>query len=574
LFSGIINILNNMNRSYHQHQEKVIIIEYNDYKCLLEYRHLEPGFGITIGNSLRRVLLSYLEGFAITSIKIDGITHEFSVVPGILEDITEIVLNFKKIRFKRRINYHINKETVNVTIKKDKKPYPFLAGYLEQFLVGFQVLNKNLILFNKYPDYEVHFTFTIEKGRGYVPAEFNKKKDAPIGTIFIDSIYSPILNVKYHVETYTKSIKYKDNNDKHNNDKHNNDNDINDNDINDNDKNDNDKNDNDKNDNDKNDNDKNDNDKNDNDKNDNDINDKDINDKDINDNDKNDNDINDNDKNDNDINDKDINDKDINDNDKNDNDINDKDINDNDKNDNDINDKDKNDNDKKSSLKSKLKDSMYEKLCMEIITDGSIHPKEAIKAATNILIKYFLLFIDERVINTYDPYFNDLLEDFEYYDDCDDNDQYIQDLIKNDCPLDVSDYEQVDFILDSLLSVNHNENQSKYEEYEDKDNQEYDQYYDDEYAIEEKSDPTEFIRKKKLLSTNISDLGLSIRAKNFLKSANIKKLWQLVIQSEIDLKKMINFGIKTMYDIKKLLKQIKFSLNMDISKYILSTYET
>lgn len=205
MFSGI---LNNMKRSFFYNNQKNIIIEYKDSKCIFVYSPLEPGFGITIGNSLRRVLLSYIEGFAITSIKIDGIRHEFTSWPGIIEDVTEIVLNFKQIRLKKRSNYHYQKETVHVTLNHSTKQYKVTAGDLEKFIVGFKVLNKNIIIFNKYPSSEVKMTFTIEKGRGYVPAEHNKKKEAPIGTIFIDSIYTPIINVKYHVENYIEEKEY------------------------------------------------------------------------------------------------------------------------------------------------------------------------------------------------------------------------------------------------------------------------------------------------------------------------------------------------------------------------------
>lgn len=363
MFSGI---LNNMKRSISTHNEKVIRMESNDSKGFFEYSPLEPGFGITIGNSLRRVLISSLEGFAITSLKIVGITHEFTVVPGIIEDVTEIVLNLKKIRLKKRFNYHIKNETVNVTLKNENKPYQFTAGDLGTFIVGFQVLNKNLVLFNKYPYSEIRMTLTIEKGRGYVAAEYNKIKEAPIGTIFIDSIYTPIINVKYHVVN--------------------------------------------------------------------------------------------------------------------------------------------------SNVKKK---NEYEKLYMEIQTDGSIHPKDALKAASKILLKHFIFLIDDSFIINKNKKMNKINKFYSY-------------------------------------SESYNE-----------------PYYSDEYDnTEDETIEHEILRKKKLLSTNISELGLSIKAKKCLIYANIKKLWQLVIKSEIELKKIINLGRQTLYEIKKFLKKRNLYLNMDLSKYV------
>src|SRR5690554_19948 len=181
-----------------QKPDKVILIDSTDYEGKFEFRPLEPGYGLTVGNALRRVLLSALEGYAITSLKIENVEHEFSTISGVVEDVTEIVLNFKQIRFKRQIE-DIDNETVSVSISgKDK----VTAGDLQKFISGFQVLNPELIICNLDKKVKLNFEFTIEKGRGYVPAEENKKSTAAIGTIFIDSIYTPVKNVKYTIENY------------------------------------------------------------------------------------------------------------------------------------------------------------------------------------------------------------------------------------------------------------------------------------------------------------------------------------------------------------------------------------
>ncbi len=178
--------------------DKVISIESNDINGKFEFRPLEPGFGLTIGNALRRVLLSSLEGFAITSIKIEGVDHEFSVISGVKQDVTEIILNLKKVRFKQQIE-DTQDETVTVSINgKDQ----LTAGDLGKFISGFQVLNPDQVICNMDKKVKLDFSFTIEKGRGYVPAELNKKSSAPIGTISIDSIYTPIKNVSYSIENY------------------------------------------------------------------------------------------------------------------------------------------------------------------------------------------------------------------------------------------------------------------------------------------------------------------------------------------------------------------------------------
>lgn len=177
--------------------DQVIIKSATDYDGIFEFRPLEPGFAITLGNSLRRVLLSSLEGFAITSIKIEGVDHEFSTIKGVIEDVTEIVLNLKKIRFKKKIK-DIKNEVVNVSIKEKEK---IIAGDFGRFISGFQVLNKELVICNKDKLTTFNITFVIERGKGYKPAEENKD-NFPIGTIAIDAIYTPIKNVQYKVENY------------------------------------------------------------------------------------------------------------------------------------------------------------------------------------------------------------------------------------------------------------------------------------------------------------------------------------------------------------------------------------
>lgn len=163
-----------------------------------EFRPLEPGYGLTVGNALRRVLLSSLEGFAFTSVKIEGVEHEFSTIKGVVEDVTEIILNLKQVRFKRQIE-DLEEEKVNISISGQDK---LTAGDLGKFISAFQVLNPDLVICNMDPSVKLELEVAIEKGRGYVPADENKKSNAPLGTIAIDSIYTPIKNVKYSIENY------------------------------------------------------------------------------------------------------------------------------------------------------------------------------------------------------------------------------------------------------------------------------------------------------------------------------------------------------------------------------------
>jgi len=181
-----------------QKPDKVIMIESSDFEGRFEFRPLEPGYGLTVGNALRRVLLSSLEGFAITSVKIEGVDHEFSTIPGIVEDVTEIVLNLKQIRFKRQIE-DIDNELVSISISGQDK---ITAGDFQKFISGFQILNSNQVICNLDKNVQIQMEITIDKGRGYVTSEENKNHGAQLGTIFVDSVFTPIKNVKYHVEDF------------------------------------------------------------------------------------------------------------------------------------------------------------------------------------------------------------------------------------------------------------------------------------------------------------------------------------------------------------------------------------
>tara|TARA_B100001741_G_C16549953_1_gene598762 strand:- start:620 stop:1612 length:993 start_codon:yes stop_codon:yes gene_type:complete len=181
-----------------QRPDKVYMIESTDFQGNFEFRPLEPGYGLTIGNALRRVLLSSLEGFAITSVKIAGVEHEFSSVKGIVEDVTEIILNLKQIRLKQQIEDD-NSEKVQVKFGGKEQ---LTAGDIGKSLTSFQVLNPELVICNMDKSVEIDMELTIEKGRGYIPSEENKKTTSPLGTIFIDSIFTPVKNVKFSVENF------------------------------------------------------------------------------------------------------------------------------------------------------------------------------------------------------------------------------------------------------------------------------------------------------------------------------------------------------------------------------------
>jgi len=181
-----------------QKPDKVIMVEADETRGIFEFRPLEPGFGITIGNALRRILLSSLEGYAITSVKIEGVDQEFSTVKGVIEDVTEILLNLKQIRFKRQIESEIS-EKVNVVIGQQNT---FKAGDINKFLSVFQVLNPDVVVCHMEPNVKLNIELSIDRGRGYIPAEENKMLGSALGKIAIDSIHTPIRNVKFHVENY------------------------------------------------------------------------------------------------------------------------------------------------------------------------------------------------------------------------------------------------------------------------------------------------------------------------------------------------------------------------------------
>ncbi len=181
-----------------QKPDKVIMIDSSEFEGKFEFRPLEPGYGLTVGNALRRVLLSSLEGFAITSVKIENIDHEFSTIPGIVEDVTEIILNIKQIRFKRQIE-DLENEKVKISLGGQDQ---FKAGDIQKFISGFQVLNSDLVICNLEKGVQVNIELTIEKGRGYVTAEENKKIDSELGVISIDSVFTPVKNVKFSIENY------------------------------------------------------------------------------------------------------------------------------------------------------------------------------------------------------------------------------------------------------------------------------------------------------------------------------------------------------------------------------------
>lgn len=181
-----------------QKPDKVILNESSEFEGQFEFRPLEPGFGLTVGNALRRVLLSSLEGYAITSVKIEGVDHEFSTIKGVVEDVTEIILNLKQIRFKQQIE-DVDSENVSISISGQDK---MVAGDFQRFISGFQVLNPEHVICNMDKSVKFDMEITIEKGRGYVPAEENKRSSAAIGTIFVDSVFTPIRNVKYSIENF------------------------------------------------------------------------------------------------------------------------------------------------------------------------------------------------------------------------------------------------------------------------------------------------------------------------------------------------------------------------------------
>ena len=181
-----------------QKPDKVVMLEANDKFGKFEFRPLEPGFGVTIGNALRRILLSSLEGFAINTIKIGGVEHEFSSVPGVKEDVTNIILNLKQVRFKQVVDEFEN-EKVSITVENTTE---FKAGDMGKYLTGFEVLNPDLVICHLDAKASMQIDITINKGRGYVPADENRQYSTDVNVLPIDSIYTPIRNVKYSVESY------------------------------------------------------------------------------------------------------------------------------------------------------------------------------------------------------------------------------------------------------------------------------------------------------------------------------------------------------------------------------------
>lgn len=181
-----------------QKPEKVIMLESSSTFGKFEFRPLEPGFGMTIGNALRRILLSSLEGYAITTVKVAGVDHEFAAIPGVMEGMIDIILNLKKVRFVKTVdNVDSEKVTLNVAGVSE-----LTAGYISNFLSSFKVLNPNMVICRLTPDTKLTIDLTVNKGRGYVPADENQLAEAEFGVLPIDSIHSPIVNVKYSIDNY------------------------------------------------------------------------------------------------------------------------------------------------------------------------------------------------------------------------------------------------------------------------------------------------------------------------------------------------------------------------------------
>ena len=311
-----------------QRPEKVIMLESDQFSGKFEFRPLEPGYGITVGNALRRILLSSLEGFAFTSVKISGVEHEFATIPGVLEDVTNIILNLKQVRLKQIVTVRVKNSEV------------LKAGDLHMGMTAFDVLNPDLVICHMDSSASFDITLTINKGRGYIPAEENRNPNAEVTTIAIDSIFTPIRNVKYSVEPYRVEQR-----------------------------------------------------------------------------------------------------------------------------------------------------TDYEKLVIEVTTDGSIHPKDALREAAKILIYHFMLFSDEKI------------------------------------------------------AIETTENDT---------NEEFDE---------------EVLHMRQLLKTKLTDMDLSVRALNCLKSAEVETLGELVVFNKTDLLKFRNFGKKSLTELEELLQSLNLSFGMDISKY-------
>ena len=320
-----------------QKPDKVIMLEGTDTVGRFEFRPLEPGYGQTIGNALRRILLSSLEGFAITSVKISGVDHEFATIPGVIEGMHDIILNLKQVRFKRMVETE-DSETANIVISGKQE---FTAEDISKGLSSFKVLNPELHICSLGPAVKLEITLTVGKGRGFVPADENRVEDAPIGTIPIDAIYTPIKKVNYTSENWRVEQK-----------------------------------------------------------------------------------------------------------------------------------------------------TDYDKLTLEIVTDGSITPNVALQEAANILIYHFKLFTDDRKLS-----------------------------------------------LESTI-----ESESK--------------------ELDEES-----LHMRHLLLTKLSDMGLSVRAYNCLKAADIDTFADLVSYSRAELMKFRNFGRKSLNEIDLLVEKMKLSFGMDVTKF-------
>ena len=180
-----------------QKPDKIILQKATDFEAQFEFRPLEPGFGVTIGNALRRVLLSSLEGYAIIGMRIEGVDHEFATMKGVTEDVLEIILNLKQVRFKKSVDHEIGQEKITLSIKNKQE---FTAGMIGEATQNFDVMNPDLLICTLDTSAKLDIELTVAKGRGYVPAEDNKVKDAPFGYIPTDSIFTPIKNVKYAIE--------------------------------------------------------------------------------------------------------------------------------------------------------------------------------------------------------------------------------------------------------------------------------------------------------------------------------------------------------------------------------------
>ena len=177
--------------------DKIVLQKATDFEAQFEFRPLEPGYGVTIGNALRRVLLNSLEGYAIVGIKIEGADHEFGTVKGISEDVVEIILNLKQVRFKKKVEHEVSHEKITLSLKNKTE---FTAANIGEASPSFEVMNPELLICTMDPSAKLDIEINIARGRGYVPAEDNKPKDAPFGYIATDSIFTPIKNVKYLIE--------------------------------------------------------------------------------------------------------------------------------------------------------------------------------------------------------------------------------------------------------------------------------------------------------------------------------------------------------------------------------------